>query len=168
MKKITSCALLYCILSFGFSPNLSANERSSVDSIYFLGYGGLLTIGYQRLLHNRIGVNIQVASIALLHKDLRDAFVIPAVVSFYPLGDEHRWFIDIGRNYISKGKSNPLFDFFDGPNRPYIIGTGYNFHPKHGGRFIKAGLGLFIYQPASTPQTYKTGVIGALAYGKSF
>lgn len=146
----------------------NSDTRTAVNSVYFLGYGGLLTIGYQRLLHDRVGINIQLASIALLHKDLRDGWTVPVVLSLYPLGKEHRWFIDLGRSYISKGKSNPLFDFHDGPNKPYIIGTGYNYHPLKGGRFVKLGLGLFIYEPASAPDTLTTGVIGALAYGKVF
>ena len=108
MKRLLRSLLLMVFISLLLcTSNLYATEIKAKNSLYFLGYGGLLTIGYQRLLHDKVGVNIQLASIALLHEDLRDAFTIPAVVSFYPYGNKHRWFVDLGMSYISKGKNNP-------------------------------------------------------------
>lgn len=147
---------------------LTNSQRNSVDSIYWLGYGGILTIGYQRLFHNRFGLNISAASIALLHEDLRDGFSFPIHASLYPTGEEHRMFIDLGVNLITKGKSNPLFDFYDGFNMPYIVGMGYNYHPKEGGLFGKLGASLFIYEPASKPDSLTTGMIWGIALGKAF
>ncbi|MDH5396233.1 MAG: hypothetical protein OEW97_08140 [Gammaproteobacteria bacterium] len=142
--------------------------RKSFDSLYYLGYGGLLTVGYQRLLHERVGLNVSAASIALLHEDLRDGFAFPVHLSFYPVGGEHRMFLDLGVSFITKGKSNPLFDFYDGFNRPYIVGVGYNYHAYDNGLFVKLGVGNFIYEPKSHPGTLTSGVIYAFSWGSSF
>ena len=143
-------------------------ERKSKNSVYVLGYGGLLTIGYQRLITDWMGINVSAASIALLHEDLRDGFAFPVHLSFYPLGQEHRLFFDFGVNFITKGKSNPMFDFYDGFNMPLIFGIGYNYHPNDGGLFLKLGPGMFLYEPKSNPSTMKPGLVAAVALGYAF
>jgi hypothetical protein len=144
------------------------NERQSKNSMYVLGYGGLLTVGYQRLISNWVGINISAASTILLHEDLRDGFGFPVHLSFFPAGKERRLFIDLGLSYITKGKSNPIFDFYDGVNIPIIVGAGYNYHPLKGGSFYKIGIGLFIYEPVSKPDSFTASIMWAVAWGKSF
>jgi len=77
-------------------PEISAEVRTSKNSIYALGYGGILTVGYQRLFTERFGNNISAASISLLHEDLRDGFSFPVHFSYYPIGTFHRLFLDFG------------------------------------------------------------------------
>lgn len=162
-----SVLAFYCSFSMISAQASELRPRASVDSVYFLGYGGLLTVGYQRLIHERVGINVSAASIALLHEDLRYGFSFPINLSFYPIGKEHRLFFDFGINLITKGKSNPMYDFNDGFNRPFIIGLGYNYHPYQEGVFIKLGIGQFIYEPRSNPESWTTGTIYAFSFGRS-
>ena len=169
IKKQIFILLLLCF-SFLYAQESVNNNitRSSKNSIYALGYGGVLTIGYERLLTDRLGLNISAASLALLHEDLRNGFSFPVYLSFYPIGNVHRLFFDFGFNFITKGKSNPMFDFYDGINVPIIIGTGYNYHPNDGGLFAKLGGGLFLYSPNKSEDPIKAGFMLAIALGISF
>jgi len=142
--------------------------RSSRQSVHALGYGGILTLGYQMLVTEEIGLNIEVASIALLHEDLRDGFAFPVYVTYYPIGSEHRLFMDLGFNFITKGKSNPNFDFNDGMNIVALFGAGYVYHPNNGGLFIKAGWGGFIYNPARSDALLAYGTMWSVGLGYAF
>lgn len=115
MRSLIVFIVLLCSTEFFIYPS-QANaqqtpERKSLHSAYMLGYGGLLTVGYQYLIHECVGINVSAASIALLHEDLRDGFAFPIHLGFYPIGTEHRLFVDVGINIITKGKSNPMFRF---------------------------------------------------------
>lgn len=162
---------LLILMSFVFlisSSSVFASKRTSANSAYIWGYGGILSAGYQRLIHDRVGINVSAGSIMLLHEDLRDGFTFPVNISFYSKAQKHRFYADLGFAYITKGKSNPLYDFKDGVNTPYIIGFGYNYHPPEGGSFYKLGPAALLYEPKSDMGTLKLGLIWSLAIGKAF
>jgi len=173
MKK---SSLLISLLFICFIGSLSAQEKTdeymrqktAPNAFYGMGYGGALTVGYQRLITDWFGINVSAASLAQLHKDLRDGFSFPLFLSFYPVGNEHRLFIDFGVNIITKGKSNFMYDFHDGLNIPIMIAGGYNYYPFDGGKFAKVGGGFIIYNPNESDAPAAFGGIISLSFGVSF
>jgi len=173
MNKTLFLSSLFIICFIGSLPAQERTDeymrqKTAPNAVYGMGYGGALTVGYQRLITDWFGINVSAASLAQLHEDLRDGFAFPVFLSFYPAGNEHRLFIDFGANIITKGKSNFMYDFHDGLNIPVMIAGGYNFHPFDGGMFAKVGGGFIVYEPDKSDAPAAFGGIISLSFGIAF
>ncbi|MDH5680310.1 MAG: hypothetical protein OEZ36_01890 [Spirochaetota bacterium] len=131
----------------GKTTELTPGEKTSMNAIHgsFIGYAFFGSIGYERLITNNVGLNVEYSFLPLVIVDIT---LVPVYASFY-LGDSHRFYADVGGLYV-KADLN-AFDAASGSTFIGTAGIGYNYHSLTGGFYFKAGFLIFFGGDTTVP-----------------
>jgi hypothetical protein len=162
MKK-TIIGILLTITSFTVWAqdinNVYDNENySSKENVLFVEAGGngiLLSMNYERLIKNNIGLRIGVGSLGFF------GLTMPAMVNYY-IGNERKLELGLGLIYTDYFEIETKESF---PNGKFlIVGTiGHKFQRQEGGIVLR-----FSFTPIYNPVDEKIIPFGGISIGYSF
>ena len=141
------CLCFFAVIIFimpVFSERSYGQEIETKNAIYgqCFGYALFGSIGYERLFTDWFGLNIAVGGVPFAGTyNEEPAVIIPAYLSVYPIGHEHRFYIDAGVDLFTGAET---FVHDEGTTVVPIFGLGYNYHPANGRFYLKTGPSLFI------------------------
>ncbi|MDH5682726.1 MAG: hypothetical protein OEZ36_14135 [Spirochaetota bacterium] len=144
------------------------SERKSFDSVYIKNSTLGPELGYEKLFKDWMGINAAGFWYFLWDGELIDSFHMKSFVSFYPFGDEHRFYVDLGGFMLRFGDNVGSLDFNSGFHAGGLFGLGYNYHPYNGGLYLKIGLEGIIFKSRQSPDKTTLGISFSPSLGYAF
>jgi hypothetical protein len=142
--------LLLLVVPSSLDAQFAQQERRTAhNSVYgeILGKGVLYGLFYERLLTDRLGAGIGFSTWGLDFGfvDMESVTLVPVYLSWYPLGDQDRLYLDGGVDFASANVSVRIFGgaSAEGTGTIGFAGLGYCHNSRDGGIILKLGPMLF-------------------------
>ena len=145
MNRFGTVILPVILLTLGASAARAQVESpkplQAPNTVYFeLGGKGLLYgLYYERLLIKSLGLAVGFSSWNISFFSSIDVTIIPVYLSWYPVGDEHRLYVDAGIDYVRLSAEIGPFGTLTGSGVIPVLGTGYCYRSNRGGFYFKIG-----------------------------
>ena len=149
MNRFRNVILLAALLTLGTSATFAQVESSkplqAPNTVYFeLGGKGLFYgLFYERLFTKNFGAAIGFSSWNISFFSSVDVTIIPAFLTWYPVGVEHHLYVDAGIDYVHLSAEIGPFGTVTGSGVIPLVGTGYCYRSNSGGFYFKIGPLLF-------------------------
>jgi hypothetical protein len=144
-EKIIIFVISLVLISSIYSSAMAQDIESSEDqfSIYGTlgGYGIIYSAGFEYLTAGRhLGLNVNFSYVTLRDDGDYTLYIVPLFASFYAGGTSHRFFSELGMNYIyGIVKNSAKYYDSSGSGVLGIAGLGYAYTPVDGGFYFKTG-----------------------------
>ncbi|MDH5682727.1 MAG: hypothetical protein OEZ36_14140 [Spirochaetota bacterium] len=163
-KKLSLFIMMFFLIYSKAEAGFYNLNRKSNNSVYIKVSQGTF-YSYQRLVRDWFGFNVGFDWLGFHDSKAYHSFIMPAYLSFYPVGAEHRIYVDFGVNFFLN------FDV-DVINKSIfqsgIFGLGYNYHPNDGGLFIKVGPELNFIKLDNPDKKWQLDIKPNLTLGYAF
>jgi hypothetical protein len=162
-----SLVVFLLIIPSALDAQFAEQHRTAHNALYgeLLGKGVLYGFFYERLITERLGAGIGFStwSVDLGFINAESVTLIPIYLSWYPIGDEDRLYVDAGMDFGSATVGVRLFGEAraEGSGTIGCVGFGFCRHTKDGGIMLKLGPMLFFGKG-------ETRVWGNLSVGVTF